>query len=221
MPTGGTILDVGNGLGAQDPVIAQVARPRRLVAVNITASQLAVGREWLARAGALAVRADAVLLPVADTSVDGVICVEAAFHFSSRARFFNEAFRVLRPGGVLALSDVPILRLPGGPRELLAGIAQLRVWGIRASGVVNAKGLEGLVRQAGFVDVRAERCGSRVIDPAIRLTRRRLATADLPWLQRSAARVAVGQVERLRRNGILEYVLLWARKPGGEGGSMG
>ncbi|MDQ4006097.1 MAG: hypothetical protein M3135_07370, partial [Actinomycetota bacterium] len=36
LPTDGVILDVGNGLGVQDPVIAEVARPRAFVAMNIT-----------------------------------------------------------------------------------------------------------------------------------------------------------------------------------------
>src|SRR5438552_11605539 len=31
LPKGGAILDVGNGLGAQDPVLASVARPRTLI----------------------------------------------------------------------------------------------------------------------------------------------------------------------------------------------
>jgi hypothetical protein len=35
LPAGGVILDAGNGLGTQDPLIAEVVRPRRLVAVNI------------------------------------------------------------------------------------------------------------------------------------------------------------------------------------------
>src|SRR6266498_2039928 len=43
LPKGGVVLDVGNGLGAQDPVISAVARPRTLVALNIT--------EWQLRAG--------------------------------------------------------------------------------------------------------------------------------------------------------------------------
>jgi hypothetical protein len=49
LPAGGVIADVGNGLGTQDPLIAEVARPRRLVAVNITAWQLAAGPDRLRR----------------------------------------------------------------------------------------------------------------------------------------------------------------------------
>ena len=98
LPKGADVLDVGNGLAAQDPVIAGVAETRRLVALNITRSQLVAGRERLAEAGARPVNGDAARLPFAAGSFDGVISVEAAFHFSSRARFFVEAFRVLRPG---------------------------------------------------------------------------------------------------------------------------
>src|ERR1044071_488144 len=36
LPRGGDVLDVGNGLGAQDPLIAEIAAPRRLTALNIT-----------------------------------------------------------------------------------------------------------------------------------------------------------------------------------------
>jgi len=55
LPKGGVVLDVGNGLGVQDPVIAGVARPRRLVALNITESQLRAGGPELERAGAAGV----------------------------------------------------------------------------------------------------------------------------------------------------------------------
>ena len=123
LPVGGDVLDVANGLAAQDPVIAEVAHSRSLTAVNITWSQLEAGRGRLRDAGARAVCADACRLPVADASFDGLISVEAAFHFSSRERFLREAFRVLRPGGVLTMSDVPTLRRPGGVREAVAAVA--------------------------------------------------------------------------------------------------
>ena len=55
LPAGGTILDVGNGLATQDPLIAEAIRPRRLVAVNITEWQLAAARDRLREAAAVPV----------------------------------------------------------------------------------------------------------------------------------------------------------------------
>ncbi|MGZ8599435.1 MAG: class I SAM-dependent methyltransferase, partial [Actinomycetota bacterium] len=138
LPSGAAVLDVGNGLGAQEPLIAEVARPRRLVALNVTRSQLVAGAADLARAGASAVNGDATRMPLRDGSVDGVISVEAAFHFPSRRRFFAEAIRVLRPGGVLTMSDIATQRMPRGPREVLAGVTQLRVWGLGTGAAATA-----------------------------------------------------------------------------------
>ena len=112
LPAGGVIADVGNGLGTQDPLIAEVTRPRRLVAVNITQWQLTAGRDRLKQAAAMPVVGDAARLPIADGTLDGVISVEAAFHFRSRKAFFDECYRVLRPGGVLSISDISVQRWP-------------------------------------------------------------------------------------------------------------
>jgi len=144
------ILDVGNGLGTQDPVIAGVLRPRRLVAVNITEWQVSAGRDRLREAAAAGVAADAARLPIADQSIDGVISVEAAFHFRSRRAFFDECFRVLKPGGALSISDIAIERLPLGPLELLAGVTQLRVFGLRRSAAMTTAQIAGAARAAGF-----------------------------------------------------------------------
>ena len=202
LPAGGDVLDVGNGLAAQDPVIAEVAGPRSLTAVNITWSQLEAGRGRLREAGAHAVCADAVRLPFADGSFDGVISVEAAFHFSSRERFLGEAFRVLRPGGVLTMSDVPTLRRPEGVREAVAAVAMLRVWGLRSGAAASPGRIATTAATAGFEDVRSDLVGARVIAPALRFVRDRLA-----------ARVMLGQADVLWERGLLDYLLLRARKP--------
>ena len=215
LPAGGDVLDVANGLAAQDPVIAEVARPRSLTAVNITWSQLEAGRGRLRDAGARAVCADACRLPFADGSFDGVISVEAAFHFSSRERFLREAFRVLRPGGVLTMSDVPTLRRPEGVREAIAALAMLRVWGLRSGAAASPGLITATAEAAGFADVDSELVGDRVIAPALRFVRDRLdAGGEREGRSLAlAARTMLGQADVLWERGILDYLLLRARKP--------
>ena len=216
LPTGGDVLDVGNGLAAQDPVIADVSSARSLTALNITLSQLRAGRDRLASAHANPVNGDASRMPFAPESFDGVISVEAAFHFPSRAGFFAEAFRVLRPGGVLTISDVPVLRFPATPREALAGIAMLRLWGIRAQAAATPLEIEHQVSAAGFDDVTTSLEGARVIAPAFRAVHTRLQGDDAGSLpERVAARTMLHEAELLWERGVLEYLFLVARKPSG------
>ncbi len=215
LPVGGDVLDVGNGLAAQDPVIAGVARPRTLTALNITWSQLVAGRERLREADARAVCGDACRLPFDDASFDGLISVEAAFHFASRDRFLREAFRVLRPGGVLTMSDVPTLRRPQGVREAVAAVAMLRVWGLRPEAAASPDVIAASAAAGGFVDVRSELVGDRVIAPALRSVRDRL-DAERAGARPSlalAARTMLSQADVLWERGLLDYQLLDARKP--------
>src|SRR5688572_1867130 len=215
LPVDGDVLDVGNGLAAQDPLIAEVARPRSLAAVNITWSQLEAGRGRLRDAGALAVCADAVRLPFAEGSFDGVISVEAAFHFSSRERFLAEAFRALRPGGVLTMSDVPTLRRPAGLREAIGAMAMLRVWGLRSGAAASPEQIAGAAASMGFVDVESELIGDHVIAPALRFVRDRLdARGEREGRSLAlAARIMLDQADVLWERGVLDYLLLRARKP--------
>ena len=219
LPTGGDVLDIGNGLAEQDPLIADVARTRTLTAVNITLSQLKAGHDRLAEAGANGVNADATRLPLRSGSFDGVISVEAAFHFPSREWFFAEAFRVLRPGGVLSMSDIPTTRVPRTPGEMLAAFTQLRAWGLGVHAAATAEETVGLAHDAGFIDVRAESVGERTIGPALRFVRDRLdrahGSSELARSYELAMRFMLRQVDLLWRRGVLDYLLLRAEKPPG------
>lgn len=212
LPRGGAILDVGNGLGAQDPLIADIASPSGLAALNVTLSQLRAGRERLLQAGAWGVNGDACRMPFPAGVFDGLISVEAAFHFPSRRRFFDEALRVLRPGGVLTTSDIATTRMPRTPREGLAALSQLRVWGLRRQAAATAADIAGQATRAGFEDVSLRSVGPEVIGPALRFVRRRLDAAPA-GAQALGARVMLGQVDLLWERGMIDYVLLTARRP--------
>jgi SAM-dependent methyltransferase len=214
LPAGGVIADVGNGLGTQDPLIAEVTRPRRLVAVNITQWQLEAGRDRLRQAAAVPVVGDATRLPIAGGRLDGLISVEAALHFQSRKAFFAECYRVLRPGGVLSISDISVQRWPVTPAELAAGLTQLRVFGLRHTMAMTAGQIAAAARAAGLAEVTVTACGDKVIAPALRLTAARLARATTaPFGQHAAARLLLRQVDLLWRRHIIDYLLLRAIRP--------
>lgn len=211
LPWGGTILDVGNGLGGGDAVIAEVAAPAQLVALNITESQLVAGRRRLEFAGAQPLAGDAARIPLGDDSVDGIISVEAAFHFSSRAAFFAEAVRVLRPGGVLTFSDVPVERWPWTPGELVAGLLNMRAWGVGRRAICSSEAIAREAAHAGFCRVELTKVGEQVFPPAIAFFRRRLGERkDAPTLYRAGARMLLWGWGLLYRRGVLQYALITA-----------
>jgi SAM-dependent methyltransferase len=114
--SGQRVLDVGCGFGGTLDLLNERHSRMDLVGLNIDLRQLSRARAQCVPQGENRlelVAADACRLPFADRSFDQVLCVEAVFHFSSRAKFFAEVRRVLTPGGRLTLCDfVPRFVIP-------------------------------------------------------------------------------------------------------------
>lgn len=103
-PIRGTILDVACGQGGSTKRLANYLAPTAITGIGVSESQLVEARERAP--GCTFLRMDATNLDFDDETFDTVLCVEAAFHFDTRKRFFDEAFRVLKPAGNLILSDL-------------------------------------------------------------------------------------------------------------------
>jgi ubiquinone/menaquinone biosynthesis C-methylase UbiE len=98
-------LDVATGAG--HVALALTRAGARVTVTDLTPEMLVEARDHLETEGFAAHYeiADATALPFADASFDIVTCRIAAHHFSDAQAFFNEAERVLVPGGRLGFQD--------------------------------------------------------------------------------------------------------------------
>ena len=101
-PDARVVLDAGCGLGAGTHRMARLLPHATVIGANLSLWQLRTTR----RRGLPAVATDAARLGIAGGSADAVVALESALHFNTRDAFFAEAFRVLRPGGVLTVADM-------------------------------------------------------------------------------------------------------------------
>jgi SAM-dependent methyltransferase len=150
---GEVVVDLGSGAGFDCFLAArQVGATGRVIGVDMTHEMLKKARENAAGISAANVEfrlGELERLPVADNTADAILSNCVINLVPDKAQVFREAFRVLKPGGRLAVSDV-VNTVPLSP-ELQADTALL--CGCIA-GAAPIDRIETWLAQAGFVDVR-------------------------------------------------------------------
>jgi SAM-dependent methyltransferase len=152
---GEVVLDLGAGAGF-DCFLARraVGSEGLVIGVDMTPEMVARARENAAKAGYDNIEfrlGEIEHLPVADASVD-VIISNCVINLSpDKPAVFRDAFRVLKPGGRLAVSDM--VATAELPQEWLD---DMRLLSACVSGALQIDQLAGIMTEVGFTDVTIE-----------------------------------------------------------------
>jgi len=149
---GETVLDLGSGAGIDVFLAAVEVGPEgRAIGVDMTASMIRRARQNAATHGTANVEfrlGEIENLPVADASVDVILSNCVISLSPDKPRVFAEAFRALKPGGRLVVSDLVLTRaLPDEVRQSMEAYVGC------VGGASQRSEYLRLIQEAGFDDV--------------------------------------------------------------------
>jgi arsenite methyltransferase len=155
---GEVVLDLGSGGGIDVLLSARRVSPGgKAYGLDMTDEMLALARKNQEKAGvenAEFLKGEIEDVPLPDGHVDLVISNCVINLSTDKERVIVEAFRVLKPGGRFAVSDVVFLGKKDG---LPAGVARsVELWSGCVSGALEKSEYEELLAAAGFEDVSVE-----------------------------------------------------------------
>ena len=152
---GESVLDLGSGGGIDVLLSAKrVGATGKAYGLDMTDEMLALARENQAKAGATNVeflKGEIENIPLPDAAVDVIISNCVINLSADKRRVLREAFRVLRPGGRFAVSDVVCRgEIPDAVRR------SMELWVGCVAGALEENEYRQLLNDAGFTDIEIE-----------------------------------------------------------------
>lgn len=150
---GETVLDLGSGAGFDCFLAAgRVGEKGKVIGVDMTPEMVDKARENARKGNYTNVEfrlGEIENIPAADNSVDAIISNCVINLAPDKKKVFKEAFRVLKPGGRLMVSDLVLMKeLPKGIQDSIEAYI-----GCLSGAIMKDEYLEA-IREAGFGDVR-------------------------------------------------------------------
>jgi SAM-dependent methyltransferase len=165
LKAGETVLDLGSGGGIDVLLSARRVGPTgKAYGVDMTDEMLAVADENKRRSGLTNVeflKGEIEQIPLPDNSVDVIISNCVINLSGDKDRVIREAFRVLKPGGRFAVSDVVVRgRMPDEIRK------SMELWVGCVAGALRDYDYVATLAKAGFVDIDIEATRTYSLDDA-------------------------------------------------------
>lgn len=212
-----TVLDVGFGFAEQDIYWVENYDVAHITGLNITAMQVERARqrveERMLQDRIFLGMGSATQMPFSSATFTKVTALECAFHFETREQFFAESWRVLKPGGRLALADG--VAAVGSPRPNLLTKLVLRHWATPLANYYDRHEYKRKLEQLGFTNVACRSISAHVFPGNLKYSELRragmsLQDAVIPELSPDQIDDALRRWSML---GLTDYLLVTADKP--------
>ena len=217
---GMTLLDVGCGVGSISLDLAEIVAPGQVVGVDADASQIDDACSAAVRRGVDNARfevAEAYELPFPDDAFDAALAHTLLIHLHEPVRALRELRRVVRPGGVVAVSDDDfgtVVLSPANPLIEEAVSLWIRMLQHNGGNPYYARHLRRYLLDAGFARTEGHAVAADyhgTLDET-----RRFAMLVEPLLRHQAfvdVVVEQGWADRAHLEAILAEIRAWAERP--------